>query len=81
MARTYRHPETGLVLHVNEGFNWQVALFGGWWYLDKGMSGQGLLWIALQLPTLGLIGLYLASRANDDYARWLMEKGYVLATG
>ncbi|MBI2165029.1 MAG: DUF2628 domain-containing protein [Chloroflexi bacterium] len=81
MGQLYRHTETKLEKEVGTGFNWWVLLFGPFWYWYKGMYLRGLMWGVIGYLTLGIGLVFVAFKANKEYAEWLVEKGYKAVQG
>lgn len=61
------------------GWNIVAMLAGPFWYLYRGMSGKGLLMLALCLATLGIgvlpVWIYCGLCGNRDFYRHLKRKG------
>lgn len=63
-----------------EGWNWDAALYGAFWFLYKKMYIMGILMIVLILATHGYgivpVHLYCGWRGNHHHYKFVKEKGY-----
>jgi len=71
------HPINGSVEKIWEGFSWPCLFFGFLWYLHKGMWGWGLIALILAIFTVGISWLFFPFFANGQYAKFLLDQGYL----
>ena len=71
------HPVNGAVEEIWEGFSWPCLFFGFLWYLHKGMWGWGLIALILAIFTVGISWLFFPFFANAQYAKFLLDQGYL----
>lgn len=74
-----------IIVHKS-GWNIVAMLAGPFWYLYRGMTGKGLLMLALCLATLGIgvlpVWIYCGFCGNRDFYRCLKQKGiYIYRQG
>ena len=75
-AKAY-HPINGSTEDIWEGFSWPCLFFGFFWYLYKGMWGWGLIALILAGPTFFISWFVLPFLANEQYAKFLLNRGYL----
>lgn len=83
--KVFKHPQTGHIVRVKQGFNWWVFFFGPIWYFFNDMIGHGLGWLiaaiiaACALNILGSIVVWIIAgfTAYNTKYNQLLEKGYV----
>jgi hypothetical protein len=71
------HPINGATEEVWEGFSWPCLFFGFLWYLYKGMWGWSVFALVLAFATWGISWLVFPFFANGQYAKSLLERGYL----
>jgi hypothetical protein len=71
------HPVNGAIEEIWEGFSWPCLFCGFLWYLYKGMWGWGLITLILALSTFGISWLVFPFFANAQYAKSLLNQGYL----
>ena len=71
------HPINGAIEEVWEGFSWPCLFLGFLWYIYKGMWGWGLIALVLAFATWGISWLVFPFFANEQYAKSLLERGYL----
>lgn len=71
------HPVNGSVEEIWEGFSWPCLFTGFLWYMSKGMWGWGIIALILAFCTFGISWLIFPFFANAQYAKSLLERGYL----
>lgn len=71
------HPVNGATEEIWEGFSWPCLFCGFLWYMYKGMWGWGIIALILAFGTFGLSWLIFPFFANGQYAKSLLERGYL----
>ena len=71
------HPVNGSTEDIWEGFSWPCLFCGFLWYMYKGMWGWGLIALILAFVTFGVSWLIFPFFANGQYAKALLERGYL----
>lgn len=81
MAKTIllKNPATGVTKKGFYGFSWTTLLFGGFPALFRGDYMIGLIFIVLNIFTVGVAGLIFAFSYNRRYTTKLLEEGYQFA--
>ena len=75
-GRAY-HPSNGSPIEIWEGFSWPCLFLGFIWYVFKGLWGWALIALILAFVSFGLSWLVFPFFANAQYAKALMERGYL----
>lgn len=71
------HPVNGSTEDIWEGFSWPCLFCGFLWYMYKGMWGWGIIAFILAFITFGVSWLIFPFFANGQYAKALLERGYL----
>ena len=71
------HPVNGSTEDIWEGFSWPCLFCGFLWYMYKGMWGWGIIALVLAFITFGVSWLIFPFFANGQYAKALLERGYL----
>ena len=71
------HPVNGSTEEIWEGFSWPCLSCGFLWYMYKGMWGWGIIALILAFGTFGISWLIFPFFANGQYAKSLLERGYL----
>ena len=71
-----QNKETGHKVEIKQGISWWTVFFGAFVMMSRGMVGKGFLWLALQVCTFGLAGIYLVFKINDITAKHFRKHGY-----
>ena len=71
------HPVNGSTEDIWEGFSWPCLFCGFLWYMYKGMWGWGIIALILAFITFGISWLIFPFFANGQYAKALLERGYL----
>ena len=71
------HPVNGSTEDIWEGFSWPCLFCGFLWYMYKGMWGWGIFALILVFITFGISWLIFPFFANGQYAKALLERGYL----
>lgn len=71
------HPVNDSTEEIWEGFSWPCLFCGFLWYMYKGMWGWGIIALALAFMTFGISWLFFPFFANAQYAKSLLERGYL----
>src|SRR4030066_254981 len=76
VAKAY-HPVNDSTEEIWEGFSWPCLFCGFLWYMYKGMWGWGIIALILAVCTFGISWLIFPFFANAQYAKSLLERGYL----
>src|SRR6185295_1345825 len=76
VAEAY-HPVNHSTEEIWEGFSWPCLFCGFLWYMYKGMWGWGIIALILAVSTFGISWLIFPFFANGQYAKALLERGYL----
>ena len=76
VAKAY-HPVNDSTEDIWEGFSWPCLFCGFLWYMYKSMWGWGIIALILAFATFGLSWLIFPFFANGQYAKALLERGYL----
>ena len=76
VAKAY-NPANGAAEEIWEGFSWPCLLLGFIWYIYKGMWGWGVIAFILAIITWGISWLVFPFFANAQYAKSLLQNGYL----
>ena len=76
VAKAY-HPVNDSTEEIWEGFSWPCLFCGFLWYMYKGMWGWGIIVLILAFGTFGISWLIFPFFANGQYAKSLLERGYL----
>ena len=68
--------DAGVTKQVKVGFSWTSFFFGPFPFFFRGMALQGLIWIVLNMVTMGLSTIYLWFTINKKTAHHYLENGY-----
>ncbi|CAG4924799.1 unnamed protein product [Acidocella sp. C78] len=81
MAKTIllKNPATGVTKKGFYGFSWTTLFFGGFPALFRGDYMIGLIFIVLNIFTVGVAGFIFAFSYNRRYTTKLLEEGYQFA--
>ena len=71
------HPVNDSTEDIWEGFSWPCLFCGFLWYMYKGMWGWGIIVAILAFATFGISWLIFPFFANGQYAKSLLERGYL----
>lgn len=71
------HPVNGSTEEIWEGFSWPCLFFGFLWYMYKGLWGLGIITLILAFITFGISWFICPFFANGQYAKSLLERGYL----
>lgn len=75
-AKAY-HPINSSTEDIWEGFSWPCLFSGFLWYMYKGMWGWGIIALVLAFSTFGISWLIFPFFANAQYAKSLLQRGYL----
>lgn len=76
VAKAY-HPINDSTEDIWEGFSWPCLFCGFLWYMYKGMWGWGIIALILAFGTFGISWLIFPFFANAQYAKSLLDRGYL----
>jgi hypothetical protein len=76
VAKAY-HPINDSTEEIWEGFSWPCFFCDFLWYMYKGMWGWGIIALILAFGTFGISWLIFPFFANAQYAKSLLERGYL----
>lgn len=79
VAKAY-HPINDSTEEIWEGFSWPCLFCGFLWYMYKSMWGWGIIALILAAATFGISWLIFPFFANAQYAKALLERGYLNET-
>lgn len=77
LAGTAYHPVNDSTEKIWEGFSWPCLFCGFLWYMYKGMWGWGIIALILAFCTFGISWFLFPFFANAQYAKSLLERGYL----
>lgn len=75
-AKAY-HPVNDSAEEIWEGFSWPCLFCNFLWYMYKGMWGWGIISLSLAVSTFGISWLIFPFFSNAQYAKSLLERGYL----
>lgn len=76
VAKAY-HAVNDSTEDIWEGFSWPCLFCGFLWYMYKGMGGWGIIALILAVSTFGISWLIFPFFANAQYAKALLDRGYL----